>query len=66
MKSVEVIGPVVQGLGLPRSRLIVIAFVLASVVFLPVEFPAIDSLLAVDIRPKKSNYFVDGVLHNCL
>jgi hypothetical protein len=43
----EVISPVTEMVGLPRSGWIVVAFILASVVFLPVEFPFLDPVLTI-------------------
>lgn len=43
----ELLVPVISKIGLPHSSCIISAFILASVVFLPVEFPAIDSIMTV-------------------
>ncbi len=41
------IEPVITSMGLPRANLVQAAFVLACVVFLPLEFPAIYTLLSL-------------------
>jgi hypothetical protein len=43
----NLIGPVISEMSLPRTGFVQAAFVLASVVFLPIEFPVIDGLMAV-------------------
>lgn len=43
---IEFIGPVIESTGLPRANLIQAAFVLACVIFLPLEFPAIYALMS--------------------
>jgi hypothetical protein len=45
--SAEMIGAVVKSSGLPRSNSIIIAFVLACVIFLPIEFPFIYTLMSL-------------------
>lgn len=47
ISSSEIIGPVIESTGLPRSRLISLAFIVACVVFLPIEFPLIYVLMSV-------------------
>ena len=44
--KIEFIGPVIESTGLPRANLIQAAFVLACVIFLPLEFPAIYTLMS--------------------
>ena len=44
--GIEFIGPVIESTGLPRANLIQVAFVLACVIFLPLEFPAIYTLMS--------------------
>ncbi|MBU7024681.1 MAG: hypothetical protein HXS40_10995 [Theionarchaea archaeon] len=45
--STEMIGAVVKSSGFPRSSSIIIAFVLACVIFLPIEFPLIYTLMSL-------------------
>ena len=43
----SLIGPVILDMGLPRTGFVQVAFVLASAVFLPIEFPVIDGLMTI-------------------
>jgi len=43
---IEFTGPVIESTELPRANLIQVAFVLACVIFLPLEFPAICTLMS--------------------
>lgn len=45
--SLEMIGVVIESIGFPHPRFIIIAFVLACVMFLPIEFPFIYVLLSL-------------------
>lgn len=43
----ELIGPAIENVGLPRARFIHVAFVLACVVFVPIEFPEVYTLISM-------------------
>ncbi|MBU7014541.1 MAG: hypothetical protein HXS52_00410 [Theionarchaea archaeon] len=43
----KIIGAVIENSGLPRSKFIWVAFILACVVFLPLEFPLIYGLMSL-------------------
>jgi hypothetical protein len=45
--SIEMIGAVVKSSGFPRSNSTIIAFVLACVIFLPIEFPFIYTFMSL-------------------
>lgn len=43
----ELIGPIIRDTGLPRASFIHVAFVLACVVFVPIEFPEVYTLISM-------------------